>query len=96
MSKRRKTRQEKIIAQLRRQLAQRKTETTSLNTKPQVSQEAISYRSKGTFEAKLDLEKPNTTIFFYDPRLVKKDIIKTVILSLAIISFQLVLYLKLR
>lgn len=96
MGKKRKTRQEKIILKLKRQLAQQKTKTTLPSTKFQPRQEAISYRPSSRAEAELSLEKPNNAIFSYDPKLVKKDILKTIILTLAIFSLELVLYLKLR
>lgn len=96
MGKKRKTRQEKIILKLKRQLTQQETKTTLPSTKFEPRQEAISYRSNGPAEADLSSEKPDKPIFSYDPKLVKKDILKTIILILAIFSLELVLYLKLR
>ncbi len=96
MGKKRKTRQEKIILQLKRKLAAQNLKAASLSTKFQSRQEAISYRSSSQVEAESSSKKLNNTIFSYDPRLVKKDLLKTVILALAIISLQFVLYLKLR
>jgi len=96
MGKKRKTREQKIILQLKRKLAAQSATGVLSETRTAVRQEAISYRSSGQVEAELSSKKPNNTIFSYDPRLVKKDLLKTVILSLAIISLQLVLYLKLR
>jgi len=96
MGKKRKTRQEKIILQLKRKLAAQGLKDASLSTKFLTRQEAISYRTSGQVEAELGSKKPSNTIFSYDPRLVKKDLLRAVILSLAIISLQFVLYLKLR
>lgn len=96
MPKKRKTRQEKIILKLKRQLAQQKTETTFPGTELQPRQEAIYYRPKRNANPESALEKLDKPIFSYDLNLVKKDILKTIILTLAIFSFELVLYLKLR
>ncbi|MGB9706590.1 MAG: hypothetical protein ACPLXP_00740 [Microgenomates group bacterium] len=96
MGKKRKTRQEKIILQLKRKLAAQKAKEALVSPKLQLRQEAISYRPNKGPEAKLSSEKPNNAIFSYDPKLVKKDILKTIILSLVIIGLQVVLYLRLR
>jgi len=96
MGKRRKTRQEKIILQLKRRLASQGREKVSASTKFQPRQEAIYHKPQAKTEEKLSLKKSDNMTFSFDPRLVKRDILKTLILSLAIISLQIVLYLKLR
>jgi len=96
MGKKRKTRQEKIILQLKRKLALQKAKEVPLSTKLQFRQEAISYKPNNQANTESTSKKTDRTVFSYDLMLVKKDILKTIILFLAIVSFQLVLYLKLR
>lgn len=86
MGKKRKTRQQKIILQLKRQLEAR--------SRP--SQEAILIPVKKAPVQKVSLGKSDNSAFFYAPSLIKKDILKTLALTFFIISLELVLYLKLR
>jgi len=86
MPKKRKTRQEKIILQLKRKLA-RKIES---------SQEANLTEAKFEPPQKPIPEKAAASVFSYNPNLIKKDLIKTSILALLVIGFDLVLYLNLR
>lgn len=88
MSKKRKTREQKIILRLRRELAQ--------GTKLKPRQEANSFGPKRKIPEKLPLKKQDDLALFFDPKLIKKDILKTLILSLTIISLEVVLYLRLR
>lgn len=97
MSKKRKTRKEKIILQLKRQLGRQKTPPASvLEPKFKSSQEAISQQP----QIKPPEAKPekitDSSAFSGDLKLNKKDLLKTLILTLFIISFEVVLYLKLR
>ena len=87
MSKRRKTRREKIILQLKRQVFE--------GTKFQPSQEAKFPQAEIEIEPKPAIKKPDVAIFSYDPKLIKTDIFKTLILTAIIISLEIVLYLKL-
>ncbi len=87
MSKRHKTRQEKIILQLKRQVS------GSIKFKP--SQEANFSEPKIEIEPKPETKKADITILSYNPNLIKKDIFKTLILTVVIISLEVVLYLKL-
>lgn len=96
MAKKRKTRQEKIILQLRRQLSKQAVAKPVLDTKSETRQEAVFIEPKITPVKKPILGKQDTAIFSYDSKLVKKDILKTLILTLIVISFEFVLYLKLR
>ncbi|MBM3205567.1 hypothetical protein FJZ41_01800 [Candidatus Shapirobacteria bacterium] len=96
MSKKRKTRKEKIILQLKRQLGQKSQTASVLEPKFEASQEAISLQPQT--EPKKVVVKKNTdlSVNFGNLKLIKKDLVKTLVLSLIIISFEIVLYLKLR
>lgn len=96
MAKKRKTRQEKIILQLKRELAQKTQIPTSTSTKTKPSQEAISKPEKIEPKQARKEKKADISILSYDPKLIRRDLIKTFILSLVIISFELMLYLALR
>lgn len=87
MSKRRKTKREKIILQLKRQVSE--------GTKFKPSQEAKFSQAKIEIEPKPVIKKPDIATFSYNPKLIKKDIFKTLILTAIIISLEIVLYLKL-
>ncbi len=97
MSKRRKTRQQKIILQLKRQLGQKKTPPASVfEPKFELSQEAISEQPQiEPSEAKQE-KRADSSVFSEDLKLNKKDLLKTLILTVFIIGFEVVLYLKLR
>jgi hypothetical protein len=103
MSKKRKTRQEKIILQLKRQLARQVLQGQSqaapaapLGTKFKTRQEAIFEPEPKDISKKEELKKPYKSVFFYDPSLIKKDLLKSLIFTLIVISLEIVLYLRLR
>jgi len=96
MGKKRKTRQQKIILQLKRKLAAQQQEKNFLETEKQIRQGAVSYRPIVQTKDRLSIKKQDNLTLSYDPKLVRKDIFKTLILSLIIASLQIVLYLKLR
>jgi hypothetical protein len=96
MGKKRKTKQEKIILQLKRQLAQQAKKTKSPSIKFEPSQEAISKPQNFKSKKVLPIKKPDISVFSFDPKLIKKDLLKTAVLSLIIFSLEIVLYLKLR
>jgi len=105
MSKKRKTREQKIILQLKRKLAQQTlyrtvtgqaAKTISPGIKFEPSQEAVSQPAKIEPEKEVVLKKTDFSIFSYDPKLIKKDLLKTLIFSLIIFSLEVVLYLKLK
>jgi len=96
MSKKRKTRQQKIILQLKRKIAAQSTNKVFLEPKTAVRQEVISYRSLNQPQKNLSEKKQENMVFSYDPRLVKKDLFKASIFALFIFSLQVVLYLKIR
>ncbi len=89
MAKKRKTRREKIILQLKRQLTQK-------NPKFELRQEAIPSSEKIEMPAKVEIKKPDISTLSVNLKLIKKDLIKTLILSLIVFSLEAVLYLKLK
>ena len=96
MGKKRKTRQEKIILQLKRELAKKTKTTASTSTKSKPSQEAISKQPRIEPKPNVVYKKPDDSILFYDPKLVGKDLLKTFILTVITLGLEFVLYLKLR
>jgi hypothetical protein len=96
MGKKRKTRQEKIILQLKRQLNQQQSKTVSPSTNFQIRQEGILNESQIQPQDKKVLKNGDVSNFSGNLKLIKKDLLKTFILTLAIISFEVVLYLRLR
>jgi len=96
MPKKRKTRQEKIILQLKRQLARERAGKPVSASFERVSQEAKVKAVPVAKPKKIQTKKAYKSVFFYDSALVKKDLIKVMILTLGILSLEFVLYLKLR
>ena len=96
MAKKRKTRQEKIILQLKRELAQKEVQVPSLKPKTKPSQGAISFQPKPKAPRLTKEKKTDISTLSHDSRLIKKDLAKTLILTLIALSLQLVLYLRLR
>lgn len=84
-----KTKQEKIIADLRRQLEATKTVTNSIS-------EQINYplpKRTATLPSFSSPQDTKTIAFSQDSLgLIKKDLTKTLLLSILAISFELVLY----
>lgn len=96
MAKKRKTKQEKIILQLKRELAKKTLVSSSPNIKSKPSQEAILKSPKSKIKP-IRLEKEvDISVFSFDPKLIRHDLIKTLFLSLIVISFEFMLYLALR
>jgi hypothetical protein len=96
MAKKRKTKQEKIILQLKRQLAQKTPSPVSSGIKLAPRQEAKFSPQKIKVQKAPMVEKTVVSVLSYDPKLIKRDLAKTLLLSLAVISLELVLYLALR
>lgn len=96
MPKKRKTRQQKIILQLKRELAKERKKIVPSNKKKEARQGAVSFRSQVQTKNKSQKEKTDVSIFSYDPRLIKKDLLKTALLAAIALSLEFVLYLKLR
>lgn len=95
MPKKRKTRNQKIIAQLKRQLHKQDFYPEKIqNLEP--SQEAILKQPQIEAKQKPDIKNEATSAFSTDLKLIRKDLLKTVILALGIISLELVLYWKLQ
>jgi hypothetical protein len=100
MGKKRKTRQQKIILQLKRQLGQQKpyfpNPKTVLETKLKPSQEAISLQPQIKAKKESEEKISDVSVLSYDLKLVKKDLFKTLILTTIVVSLEIVLYLNLR
>jgi hypothetical protein len=96
MAKKRKTRQEKIILQLKRQLQKKETKTPPEPKENQISQEAISIQPQVEPIQVQKEKKTDNSVFSTDLKLIRKDLFKTLILTFIIISFEMVLYLYLR
>jgi len=74
----RKTKKEKILADLRRKLAQAE-KITPILTKPAVSTQEV-------------IPAQSASIYIYPTQLIKQDLTKTIFLSILAISFEVVLY----
>jgi len=96
MAKKRKTRREKIITQLRRELERQKQKTAVSSRKPKARQEAISKQPQVEPKQPEKPKKDDISIFSYDPKLIRKDLAKTLILALFAVSLEVVLYFYLR
>lgn len=96
MARKRKTRREKIIIQLRRELERQKGKTAVSSTEIKSRQEAIPKQPQPEPKETKLAKKADISIFLYDPRLIKKDLAKTLILAGIAISLEVVLYFYLR
>lgn len=97
MAKKRKTRQEKIILQLKRELARLEKQAPTLrNTKFEPRQEPILKRPQAKAKQTELIRKTDASIFFYNPSLARKDLLKTLVLALVALSLEFMLYWKLR
>lgn len=96
MAKKRKTRQEKIILQLKRELAKKAQTPTSSGIKSKPRQEAILKKPKIKLKEVKVRKEPDISTLSFDPKLIRRDLAKTLILSLAVISLEFMLYLALR
>ncbi len=96
MAKKRKTRQDKIILQLKRELAQKTSLPPSTSKKAKPSQEAISKTLKTETKQARPQEKTDISIISFDHKLIRHDLAKTLTLSLIVISLEFMLYLALR
>ena len=96
MAKKRKTRREKVITQLRRELERQRRKAAVSSTKIKARQEAISKQPPAEPKEPKRPKKADISIFSYDPSLIKKDLAKTLILALVAISLEVVLYFYLR
>ena len=96
MSKKRKTRKEKIILQLKRKLDQGQPVSSTINTVFETSQEEVFIQPEPKIKKEKTIEMADISANFGDLKLIKKDLIKTLLITVLIISLEAVLYLKLR
>ncbi len=96
MSKKRKTRQHKIVLQLKRQLEQKKLVSSPIETESKTSQEEVFIMPKIEIKKEKAEKITATSANFGDLKLIKKDLIKTLLITVLIIGLEAVLYLKLR
>jgi len=96
MGKKRKTRQEKIILQLKRQLGQQEPILAPLSTKIEASQGEVFTKPQIQVQEPKISKISDISNFSGNLKLIKKDLLRTFVLTFIIISFELVLYLKLR
>jgi len=97
MAKKRKTRQEKIILQLKRQLnRQQIVQPVKSYTIPQKTISIPTIKKSQTPKKEPTIKNQESSIFSFNPQLIKKDLLKTLVLTLIIVSFEFVLYLKLK
>lgn len=89
-----KTKQEKIIADLRRQLEATNSGTISWTPTKEVKAEPKTIKQK--METPPLRPSRTTEPLLMSTALIKKDLLKTLILSLLAVSFELVLYFKLQ
>jgi hypothetical protein len=95
MSKRR-TKKDKIIAQLRRQVT-----TPSESIQSDASAEEYKYTpekilKKENLQIKKNQDYDSASLFSYDPSLIKADILRTVIFSAIAFSIEIVFFLFLK
>lgn len=85
MTKKRRTKKQKIIARLRRQLKQKNTARQQKQgrsgDKKKISRKII----------KTSKEAKKKAFLSYEPRLIKRDLMKTILLSLIFLAFILIL-----
>ena len=93
MAKKRRTRSQKIIADLRRQVGKKQTKTSVLepkitNDKKRGNKHTFSYdepiKSKAADKTVKKKMEKEASLYSYDPSLIKKDLLKTIYLALFI------------
>lgn len=95
MGKRRKTKQAKIISQLKRELAQQAAAGHPVKPESRPSQEAKIFEPKPElFEAKEE-KRSALKLHSEEYSFLKRDLVKTLAISAAILSLEIVLYLRL-
>ena len=80
MSKKKRTKQQKIIAKLKRQIAKQKAPALKIESKTIKKLNQIPNRKPATLKYRND-RNTEKLAFAYDPKLIKKDLIKTLLLS---------------
>lgn len=96
MGKKRKTKQQKIILQLKRQLGQHQPISSPISTELPISQEEVFSQPQIQAQEPKVPKISDVSAYSGHLKLIKKDLLKTLALTLAIFSFEVVLYLKLR
>lgn len=96
MSKKRKTRQEKIILQLKRQLTKKPLFPTLKNIESKASQEEVFLEPQIKLQPEKLTKISDVSANLTDLKLIKKDLLKTMFITFFIVSLEVVLYLKLR
>jgi hypothetical protein len=96
MGKKRKTKQQKIILQLKRQLNQNRPISAPISTELPISQEEVFRQPQAQVQEVGPSKISDVSSYSGNLKLIKKDLLKTLLLTLAVISFEVVLYLKLR
>lgn len=91
MSKRRKTKEEKIIAELRRKLSSKEDFTATVNTHSEKRSEEVKKIEQSIPAFKIPLQA-SSKIPTYNYDLVKRDLLKTTALSSLAFSAFVVLY----
>ena len=89
MGKKRRTKQQKIISKLRRQLKQQKTIPVRHQPTPD-QRRNVGIKSIKSMKSVKSMNKEKLT-FSYAPELIKKDLIKTLLLSLIFLSLIMIL-----
>jgi len=88
-----KTKKQKIIADLRRQVqSAQKIAFTPSSFEPQNLVEKSEKTQKNSEKTALNLNSQNDTIYLYPIQLVRKDLTKTFLLCILAISFEIALY----
>lgn len=95
MAKKRKTRQQKIILQLKRNLTAQANLAASNTPKSEPRQGSKLSKLKKTSSRLSQGKKIDSSILSYNSNLIKKDLTKTAFLALIALSLQFVLYLYL-
>lgn len=96
MAKKRKTRQEKIILQLKKELAAKEAAGRDFGPAKPERQEPVLRLKKSVEEKTPKRESEGKSGFNANPRLVKIDLLKSLAFTLLILSLEIVLYWRLK
>ncbi|MCX6725904.1 MAG: hypothetical protein NT052_01125 [Candidatus Shapirobacteria bacterium] len=96
MSKKRKTRQKKIILQLKRELKEKPLLPSLKTIESEASQEEVFLEPQIKFQPEKTTKISDISANLTDLKLIKKDLFKTLFITFFITSLEVVLYLKLR
>lgn len=96
MAKKRKTRQDKIISKLKRELNQKQAFREPFEPENTSRQEAISSRPAKAKIIKVSNVKNDNSVFSYDTAYIRRDLIRSLLLATAVIGAEIMLYFRLR